>query len=937
MKKLAIIDTFALLHRAWHAIPNLTTKDGRMVNAVYGFTSILLRILKELNPDYVVAAFDLPHETFRKKEYKEYKAQREAPEKDFIDQISLAEDILKALNIPILAKPGYEADDIIGSLANYFYAKHKDVETVIVSGDLDTLQLVNDRTKIYTMRKGITDTVYYDTAAVRERYDLEPRQIIDMKALAGDPSDNIPGVKGIGVKGAATLIKEFGNLEALYEHLDSPKIKPRTRELLTEQKEAAFMSKRLSTIVTDLHIELDEKKAQIENYDLSRATKIFQELEFRSLLAKLPANGDVAPRARQTKAPEQRYDVIDDEVGMRSLAKDLESQKLFAIDTETTGLNPLQDKILGASVSWKPKQGVFVHLRDEKSRAAFVKHIGPVLENPHIGKTGHNLKFDYQILKHIGIELAPIAYDTLLAAYLLHPNRSLKLEDLAFSYLRVRMQNLHDLVVPDKMKKSAHQVSGSLPVSMRSGQAGAHTPTAVGGVTRKKKELDVAAIDPEKLAQYGAADADMALRLYEKLRHEIQREGFEKLMQDIETPLVPILAEMELTGILIDRPFLAKKAKEFGSDIAALEKKIHALAGTEFNIASPLQMKKILFEKLQIATKGIKRKKTGLSTAAGELEKLVTAHPIIPLILDYREVTKLVNTYVATLPTMVDPGDHRIHTSFNQTVTATGRLSSSDPNLQNIPVRTELGRAIRKAFVARNGYELISADYSQIELRLAAIMSKDPKMLASFKAGEDIHRRTAAEINGVALDEVTPEQRRRAKEVNFGVIYGLGSTGLAQRTGISRQEAKSFIEEYFKLYKGVKDYIEKTKSFAHEHGYVETLFGRRRKLPEVYSSSPMLIAQAERMAINMPLQGTAADLMKIAMIRLAERLPKEFPDVKMLLQVHDELVFEVPEEKLHAAGELIRHEMEHVADYPIPLVVELKTGQNWADMTPINL
>ncbi|MEK7584441.1 MAG: DNA polymerase I [Patescibacteria group bacterium] len=912
MKKLAIIDTFALLHRAWHAIPNLTTKDGRMVNAVYGFTSILLRILKELNPDYVVAAFDLPHETFRKKEYKEYKAQREAPEKDFIDQISLAEDILKALNIPILAKPGYEADDIIGSLAKYFYAKHKDVETIIVSGDLDTLQLVNDRTKIYTMRKGLADTVYYDTAAVRERYDLEPRQIIDMKALAGDPSDNIPGVKGIGVKGAATLIKEFDSLENLYEHLDSPKIKQRTRELLTEQKEGAFMSKRLSTIVTDLHIQLDEKKAQIENYDLSKATKIFQDLEFRSLLSKLPTNGgDATPRAQQTKPSSQHYDVIDNEAGMRSLAKDLESQKLFAIDTETTGLNTLQDTILGASFSWQSKQGVFVHLRDEKSRADFKKHLGPVLENPRIGKTGHNLKFDYQVLKHLGITLAPIAYDTLLAAYLLHPNRSLKLEDLAFSYLRVKIQNLTELSEEQSEEKgSAHQ--------------------------RKKKELDVAAIDPEKLAQYGAADADMALRLYERLRQEIRREGFEKLLQEIEIPLAPILAEMELAGILIDRPFLAKKAKEFGSDIAALEKKIHSLAGVEFNIASPLQMKEILFEKLQIASKGIKRKKTGLSTAAGELDKLVGAHPIIPLILDYREVTKLVNTYVATLPTMVDPGDHRIHTSFNQTVTATGRLSSSDPNLQNIPVRTELGRAIRKAFVAKDGYQLLSADYSQIELRLAAIMSQDPKMLASFKAGEDIHRRTAAEINGVALDEVTPEQRRRAKEVNFGVIYGLGSTGLAQRTGISRQEAKSFIEEYFKLYKGVKNYIESTKSFAHAHGYVETLFGRRRKLPEVYSSSPMLIAQAERMAINMPLQGTAADLLKIAMIRLAARLPNELPDVRMLLQVHDELVFEVPKAELHAAGKLIRHEMEHVADYPIPLVVELKAGQNWAEMTPLD-
>ncbi len=911
MKKLAIIDTFALLHRAYHAIPpTLTTKDGLMVNAAYGFSAILLRLMKELKPDYIVAAFDLPGETFRHKEYKEYKAQREAPDKDFIDQISIIEDILEALNIPKLGIPGYEADDVIGSVAAQC-AKEKDLEVIIVSGDMDTLQLINKKVVVYTMRQSINDTLIYNEAAVKARFELTPKQIIDLKSLKGDASDNIPGVKGIGEKGAIDLLKNFDTLEGIYKNIESKKIKDRTRQLLKDQKDMAFQSKMLATIITDLKVKFDLEKANINNFDLAKVTKLFQKLEFKSLLAKLPnSNGSsiataIAPAKKKATLV---YEVIDTEAGMKKLAASLAREKMIAIDTETTGLDTLHAEILGSSISWGAKKAVFIHTRTAEQKDAFKKHLGPIIENEKIQKIGHNIKYDYQILSHFGLEMQGLYYDTLLAGYLLHPDRSLKIEELAFTYLGAQMQTLTDLVdapADDKPKK--------------------------------KKNLDIKAIDPDKLAQYGAADADMCFRLYEKLEPLIKKEKLDLVLEKIDTPLIPILAHMEHDGILLDVPYLKIMEKELGKRVETLKKRIHGLAGSEFNIASPLQLKEILFEKLAIDSKGIKRKKTGLSTAADELEKLRTAHPIINLILEYRELTKLMNTYVTTLPDEIDIDDKRIHTDYNQTVAATGRLSSNNPNLQNIPVRTELGRAIRKAFIAPKGKVLISADYSQIELRLAAIISKDPTMLASFKKGEDIHARTAAEIHGIPLAKVTPDIRRTAKEVNFGVIYGLGSTGLSQRTGITRLEAKEFIEKYFGLYKKLKKYLDDTKSFAHAHGFVTTIYGRKRRLPEIYSSAPMLVAQAERMAINMPLQGTAADLMKLAMIACAREITNGTLPAKMLLQVHDELVFEVAKEDITKAANAIKQAMENVEKFEIPLAVDVKAGQNWAEMDEIEL
>ena len=905
-KKLAIIDSFALLFRAWHAIPNLTSKDGTMINAVYGFTSILLKLITEIHPDYLVAAFDLPQETFRHKEYKLYKANREAPDKAFIAQISMAEKVLKGLNIPVMAVPGYEADDVIGSLSRHIYAEHPDIDVIIVSGDNDTLQLVNDRVKVFTMRKGINDTLIYDEDGVRERYSLRPNQLIDYKGLRGDTSDNIPGVKGIGEKGATELLKNFGTLDGIYKNIASDKISDRIRNLLKDQEAMARQSKMLATIVVDLPVDLDLKKSSITNYDAEKAAAVFQEFEFRSLLSKLPKQGTqmslVAPAAKKQSS---YYDAIATPDEIESFATELKKHKEFALDTETTGLNPRQDKLLGASFSWEKGKATFIHLRDKKSLAAFKQYVGPILANANYKKIGHNIKFDMAVLANNEMPMQGISMDTIIAAYLINAGRGLKLEELVFSYVGKRMDNLAEL-------------------AERHG-------------AKNKSEIDVAAIPLDALAQYGAADADFCLQLARKLEPELKHEKVETVLTDIDLPLIPVLCAMEANGIAIDIPYLKIVEKDLAKQLAVLEKKIYKMAGKEFNVNSPLQLKEILFDTLKIDTKGIKRKKTGLSTAAAELEKMKDLHPIIPLIGDHREIAKLLNTYVRTLPEQVDPTDHRIHTNYSQTIAATGRLSSIDPNLQNIPIRTELGRTIRQAFIAKPGCILLSADYSQIELRLAAVISKDKKMLASFKAGEDIHRRTAAEIHGVALADVTADQRRSAKEVNFGVLYGLGSTGLAQRTGMSRFEAKQFIEKYFDLYQGVKQYINDTKDFARANGYVTTLYGRKRKLPEIQSTMPQLIAQGERMAVNMPLQGTAADIMKLAMIAVAKELPKKHKEVKMLLQVHDELVCEVPADDMKSVAKILKQTMEGVADFPIPLTVDVKQGNNWAEMKPVGL
>ena len=896
-EKLIIIDGHALLHRAWHAIPNLSTKDGIIINAVFGYTSLLLKIIKELKPTYLLATFDLKEKTFRHKEYAEYKAHRVKQSDEFYDQIPITEEVLQSFNIPILSKKGFEADDVIGTIAKQAYENNEDLEIIIVTGDLDALQLVNDRVKVFTLKRGMNDTITYDINAVKERYGLKPKQIIDLKSIQGDPSDNIKGVKGIGLKGAKDLIQKFNSLEGVYENIDKIE-KERTKKLLLEYKKEAFDSKRLVTIIQDINIDWNLKSSIIKDFNPEDVYRVFQKYEFNSLLNKIPNT----KTNNYIKKENTCYEYIDNKKDFINFYENLKKQKIFSIDTETTGLDVLNNEILGISFSWKEKTGVYINIDDKEFKDYVLKKIKTILEDENIKKIGHNLKFDYKVFKILDIELNGIVFDTLLSAYLINSNRGLKLEELAFSYLGYKKLKLIDLL-EEKAKK--------------------------------KKEINIREIPIEKLSWYAAEDADITWRLYKKLLIITKEEKNLDLLQKIEIPLIPVLADMELNGILLNTKFLKKLSKEFKNNLETLTKQIYRLADTEFNIASPKQLKEILFDTLKIDSSKIKKTKTGLSTAASELEKMKKLHPIINLLIEYRELNKLISTYINALPELVNKNTNRVHTNFNQTITATGRLSSSDPNLQNIPIRTALGRQIREAFIVPEGYSMLAADYSQIELRLAAVISKDKKMIESFNKKEDIHSRTAAEIHNIDLKDVNKEIRRSAKEINFGILYGLGSLGLSKRTGMNRNEAKDFIEKYFNIYKGIKDYIENTKNFAHKKGYVQTIFGRRRYLADINSYMPMLKAAAERMAINMPIQGTAADLMKIAMIKVYKDLSKVSPKTKILLQVHDEIVLEVPDKDLKKVIKFIKESMENVYKLSVPLITDIEIGNNWNNLKSI--
>lgn len=899
LEKLVIIDSNALLHRAWHAIPPLKTKDGAMVNAVFGYTSLLLNIIKELKPEYIIASFDLAGRTFRHDQYEGYKAQRIKQADEFYEQFPLSQEVLKSFNIPIITKEGYEADDILGTISLEAYNKYKNLEILIITGDLDALQLINDRIKVVTLKRGFNETITYDIAAVKTRYGLSPEQLIDLKAIQGDSSDNIKGVKGIGAKGATDLIKEFESLDNLYQKIDQADIKERTKQLLLDQKQIAYESQKLVTIVRDVPLEWKLEEARFSSFDSEAVYKIFQKLEFKSLLNRIPHKDSSVNHNAFAKNQECNYTTISDEKGLEKFYHELKKQKIFAFDTETSGLDVLASNILGMSFCWQEKIAYYIRLDNNDFKKIVLKKLQPIFQDAKVAKVGHNLKFDYKVLKTLGINLDGMVFDTLLAAYLINYDRGLRLEELAFAYLGYKKLKLEDLL--DEKPK-------------------------------RKNDINVLSISPDKLAWYGAEDADITFRLYKKLYQIINGSKSLELLQKMETPLIPVLADMELAGISLDDKFLSKMEEQFNKNLKKLTDKIYQVAGSEFNIASPLQLKEIFFDKLAISTQGIKKTKTGLSTAASELEKLKNIHPIIPLIIEHRELSKLQSTYIRALPELISAQTKRLHTSFNQTVTATGRLSSSNPNLQNIPIRTDLGKKIRRAFIAPPKYILLSADYSQIELRLVASLSNDPKMIAAFKRGEDIHARTAAEIHKIPLDKVDKDIRRTAKEVNFGILYGLGSLGLSQRTDLNRNEAKEFIDKYFGIYKKIKQYIEYTKNFAHQHGYSQTIFGRRRYLSDINSSMPMLRAAAERMAINMPVQGTAADLMKLAMIEIHQGLPKVSRNSKIVLQVHDELVLEVPKSDLKAVAKFTKKTMESVYKLPVPLNVDLEVGTNWGEL-----
>ena len=895
--KAILVDGNSLLYRAFFAMPHFSTLENQPTNAVYGFTMMLLRLIQEEKPDILLVAFDAPAKTFRHKEFEEYKAHRKRAPDELASQGPIARDMVDAFNVPVLEVAGYEADDVIGTLARKAEAESCDV--TIVTGDLDALQLVSPKVHVMRTMKGVTETVTYDEKAVEDQYGLQPRQFPDYKALVGDPSDNIPGVPSIGAKSAVKLLQQFGNLENLLCNVED--VEPaKFQAALTEGSEQAKLSKHLATIVTDVPVDIDLAKSRFKGPDYPRLRKLFRELAFSSLLKRLPQDTGQqdlfaeAGTAREAPVPTGAPSVIivRRPDGLEELLAHVRDSKSMAIRVNGTSPRGVDSEPLGMAVSAASGKAYYVPF-DEESGIR-LEDFRAVFESDLIAKHGHNLKHEYQAAKRAGIDIKGPAFDVLLAAYLLNPTRGTHgLEELALDYAAI------ELPVRDPKTGKISNPNGE--------------PT---------------------VEHLFAAQVDAVAGLVPILGGRLAEDGLGHLMADVEMPLVPILAEMELTGVAVDMDRLQSLSASLADQIAALEKDIYELAGTDFNISSPKQLQTILFDKLGLPAS--KKTKTGYSTDADTLAALAPAHEIVAKLLEYRELTKLKSTYADSLPKLINPTTGRIHTSLNQAVTATGRLSSSEPTLQNIPLRTEVGRRIRKAFVASPGNCLICADYSQIELRILAHVSRDPELIRAFRAEEDIHTRTATRLFDVPADAVTPEMRRQAKTVNFAVIYGMSEYGLSRELQIPTQVAKTYIENYFQEYPGVRLYAAETLSRARLSGYVESLLGRRRYIPELNSPNRVYREFAERAAVNMPIQGTAADIVKIAMIQVHRRLTELGLKTKLILQVHDELVFESPESEAADAIPMIRECMEKAFDLDAPLRAEVKVGKDWCTALPVS-
>lgn len=897
-RKLVLIDGHAIIHRAFHAIPSLTTPKGELVNGVYGFCLILLNVLKEIKPTHLVVALDVGGETIRHKEYALYKAHRIQAPQDLHNQVPRIKEVLQAFNIPVFLKKGYEADDIIGTLARQA-EKFDNLETIIVTGDLDTLQLVSPKTRVFTMRRGFTDTIIYNEQLVRERYGFGPKTVVDFKGLRGDPSDNIPGVKGIGEKTATELLKKYQDLEGIYKVLDkgSSEISLRYQQILKEHKEDAFLSKKLATILTELPITLDLKKAELHDYQRTDVLKLFQELGFKSLISKLPKSKiELSQKTifEQRKIEEKNkhgiYHLISNQKQFENLHQLIKKSTCFVFDVET---DTLHGKLIGISFAFKEKEAYYLPLLDESK--AYLETLKSYFESDKYKKIGHNLKYDYLILSKSGVNVRGLNFDTMLAAYVLNPGkRNYDLDSLSFVELGLEKTPIEDLI----------------------------------GKGKQQKKLDE--ITLKEVSDYSCEDSDITYRLYNLFRPQL-RGKIAQIFYKIEMPLILVLSQMEERGIRLDSRFLKIMSKKINKEIDLLTQRIYKIARIKFNINSTAQLREVLFERLKIDTIDIRKTKTGLSTAAAELEKIRERHKIIDLIAKYREITKLKNTYLDALPKLCDKNG-RIHTSFNQTITSTGRLSSSNPNLQNIPIRTELGNRIRQAFIAGKGLKLVACDYSQIELRVVAHLAKDKKMISAFKAGEDIHTATASWLFHKPINKISDSERREAKTVNFGVLYGMSSYGLSQGMKVGRDYAAEFIDNYFDTFKGIKKYLNKTKEAAKKKGYVETMFGRRRYIPEINSGVYDIAAAAERMAINMPVQGTAADIIKLAMIKIQKEILDKDKNIRLLLQVHDELVFEVKKGLAKRYITRIKKIMEEIYKISVPIKVDISLGNNWGNL-----
>jgi len=883
--KLFLIDGSSYIYRAFYAIRHLSNSKGLPTNAAFGFTQMLLKVLKDHQPAYLAVVLDSKAPTFRSEVYKEYKANRPAMPEGLTPQIPYIKKIIEGYRIATLAIEGFEADDIIGTVAK---GVESEADVVIITGDKDILQLVNNRIQVYdTMKEkrlGVEEVI--------QRFGVRPEQVVEVMGLAGDTIDNIPGVPGIGEKTAAELIKTFGSIENLLDHLDQVPQK-KLKEKLETYRELAQLSRALATLHTDVPLTYQIKDFALSSPDLKSLREIFKELEFNKLLKDLP---------EEKGLEEKTYRLITDRNEFLVLLEELRKAPSFAIDLETTSPYPMWADLVGISLSHTAQQASYIPLGhrhqgniNQLPLLWVLEQLKPLLEDREVKKVGQNIKYEWIVLKRYDVCLRGIDCDTMIASYLLNPTKhNHNLGEIAREYLNRTVMDYKEVV-------------------------------GVGG-----KAVTFDQVEPEKARDYSCEDADVTLRLSRLLLPKLKEEGFKDLDDQVEVPLITVLAKMEMNGVKIDIDLLREFSKEIEGQLLQKMERIYGLAGEVFNINSSQQLGKILFDKLKLPV--IRKTKTGVSTDMEVLEKLSLQHDLPLEILGYRNLNKLKSTYIDALPKLVHPKTGRVHTSYNQTVTATGRLSSSDPNLQNIPIRTEEGNRIRQAFIPEKGWSIASADYSQIELRILAHLSRDETLMEAFKKDEDIHSRTASEIFGVPMEKVTPSMRREAKVINFGIIYGMSAYGLSQQLRSEPKIAQAYIDEYFKRYIGVQTYIQKSLEEAKQKGYVTTLLNRRRYLPDINSPIVAIRQASERMAINTPLQGTAADIIKVAMIHIQNRLEELHLSTKMIMQVHDELVFEVPEEELPKVLPMIQNEMETVMDLSVPLKVSIHSGKNWAEV-----
>ena len=926
MKKLFLLDAYALIFRGYYAFiknPRINSK-GMNTSAIVGFMNSLLEVIRKEQPHLLAVCFDKGGSQQRTAIYPEYKANRDETPEAIRLAIPYIHQILEAMRIPIIEKEGYEADDIIGTLSKQ--AEKQGYTVYMVTPDKDYSQLVSPHIFMYKPARGGNEVEIWGVEEVKENFQVEyPEQVIDLLGMMGDAVDNIPGLPGVGEKTAQKLLKEFGSLENLLANTD--KLKGKLRENIEANKEKGLLSKTLAHILLDVPVTFDEKDFELSAPQMDKIKPIFEELEFRTMLATLQKAFGVAPatqpdlfslaglsspvatqpmfaeavptqKLKTIKEVPHQYQLLTTQAEVEALLPELLAQKEVCFDTETTSLNELEAKIVGLALSWEVHKGYYILFpEDFDLTRQWLSVLKPFFESTTILKIGQNLKYDLKVLTNYGIEVCGQLFDTMIAHYLLNPDMRHNMDLLSEAYL-------------------------------------GYTPIAIDTLIGKKGkgQLTMRAVPAELQKEYAVEDTDVTLQLKHAFLPLLEKDQMVKLFTEVEAPLVKVLAQMEYEGIRLDTHFLGELSKEINTDLIALQTTIFDQAGESFNLSSPKQLGDILFEKLKLLSKPKKTKTGQYATSEEVLSQLASEHPIVANVLEFRALQKLQSTYIEALPREVNPRTGRVHTTFMQAVTATGRLSSNQPNLQNIPIRTPRGSQIRKAFVPRNeDYTLLSADYSQIELRIIAALSEEDHMIEAFLQGQDIHRSTAAKVFAVPIEEVTKEQRSHAKTVNFGIIYGVSAIGLSQQTSLTRSQSKELIDTYYQTYPKLKGYIEKQIAFAREHGYVETILGRRRYLPDVYSRNQVVRGAAERNAVNAPIQGSAADIIKIAMVRIAQRLEREHLSTRMLLQVHDELLFDVPKPELEVVTLLIREEMQQAYKLSVPLIVEIGTGNNWLE------